>query len=93
MVRHGGRTRDALRVFLMLPLLLPEIITAIALLFFVYATGIGTRTMVGLVIGHVLITLPYVFTNVASALYNHDTSTGGSRAQPRRHAASRPFGA
>jgi putative spermidine/putrescine transport system permease protein len=74
-VRHGGRARDALRVFLMLPLLLPEIMTAIALLFFVYSTGIGTRTMAGLVIGHVLITLPYVFMNVSSALYNFDTST------------------
>jgi putative spermidine/putrescine transport system permease protein len=31
--------------------------------------------MAGLVIGHVLITLPYVFMNVASALYNFDTST------------------
>jgi putative spermidine/putrescine transport system permease protein len=73
-VRFAGRARDGMRLLLMLPLMLPEILTAIALLFFLYATGIGTKTMAGLVIGHVLVTLPYVFTNVASALYNQDGS-------------------
>jgi putative spermidine/putrescine transport system permease protein len=73
-VRHAQRLREPLRMLLMMPLMLPEILTAIALLFFLYATGIGTRTMFGLVVGHVLVTLPYVFTNVASALYNQDAS-------------------
>jgi len=73
-VRHATRMREALRMLLMLPLMLPEILTAIALLFFLYATGIGTKTMFGLVVGHVLVTLPYVFTNVASSLYNQDAS-------------------
>jgi putative spermidine/putrescine transport system permease protein len=73
-VRHSTRLREPLRVLLMMPLMLPEILTAIALLFFLYATGIGTRTLFGLVVGHVLVTLPYVFTNVASALYNQDAS-------------------
>ncbi len=59
---------------LLLPLMLPEILTAIALLFFLYATGIGTTTMFGLVVGHILVTLPYVFTNVASSLFNYDAS-------------------
>jgi len=73
-VRHAGRYGEALRLLLMLPLLLPEILTAIALLFFLYATGIGTRTMFGLLVGHVLVTLPYVFMNVAASLYNFDRS-------------------
>jgi putative spermidine/putrescine transport system permease protein len=73
-VRHATRGREALRMLLMLPLMLPEILTAIALLFFLYATGIGTSTVFGLVVGHALVTLPYVFTNVASALYNQDAS-------------------
>lgn len=73
-VRHAQRLREPLRMLLMMPLMLPEILTAIALLFFLYASGIGTRTMFGLVVGHVLVTLPYVFTNVASALYNQDAS-------------------
>ncbi|VTU27856.1 Putative 2-aminoethylphosphonate transport system permease protein PhnV [Variovorax sp. PBS-H4] len=73
-VRHATRLREWLRMMLMLPLMLPEILTAIALLFFLYASGIGTRTMFGLLVGHVLVTLPYVFTNVASSLYNQDAS-------------------
>jgi len=73
-VRHAGRQRERLRMLLMTPLMLPEILTAIALLFFLYATGIGTRTVTGLLIGHTLITLPYVFMNVAASLYNFDRS-------------------
>ena len=73
-VRHGGRWRESLRMLLMMPLMLPEILSAIALLFFLYATGIGTRTMFGLLVGHALITLPYVFMNVSASLYNFDRS-------------------
>lgn len=73
-VRHAGRWRETLRLLMMMPLMLPEILTAIALLFFLYATGIGTKTMAGLLIGHVLVTLPYVFMNVAAALFNFDRS-------------------
>ena len=54
------------------PLLLPEVLTAIALLFFFYTVGIGTRGMVGLVVGHVLLTLPFVFMNVAASLESFD---------------------
>ncbi len=73
-VRYAGLWRDRLRLLLMMPLMLPEILTAIALLFFLYATGVGTRTMAGLLIGHTLITLPYVFINVSASLYNFDRS-------------------
>lgn len=73
-VRHGGRYRETLRMLLMMPLMLPEILSAIALLFFLYATGIGTSTMFGLLVGHALITLPYVFMNVSASLYNFDRS-------------------
>ena len=71
-VRHASWGRERLRLLLMLPLMLPEIMTAIALLFFLYAIGIGTRGFVGLLLGHVLVTLPYVFMNVAASLYNQD---------------------
>jgi len=73
-VRHAHRAREVLRLLLMLPLMLPEILTAIALLFFLYASGIGTSTITGLLIGHVLVTLPYVFINVASVLYHQDAA-------------------
>ncbi len=88
-VRYATRAREALRLLLMLPLMLPEILTGIALLFFLYATGIGTKTVFGLVVGHVLITLPYVFTNVASALYNQDASIE----RAARSLGATPFGA
>lgn len=73
-VRHGGRAREWLSLALTAPLMLPEILTAIALLFFFYATGLGTKTMIGLQLGHILVTLPFVFLNVAAALYNFDRS-------------------
>jgi putative spermidine/putrescine transport system permease protein len=52
------------------PLLLPEILTAIALLFFYYQIGIGTKSALGLYLGHVVICIPFVFLQVTSALYN-----------------------
>ena len=70
-VRFAGRWRNSLRLLMTAPLLLPEVLTAIALLFFFYNIGLG-RTLGGLIIGHVLITLPFVFLSVSSALYNFD---------------------
>ena len=72
-VRFAGRWRDAIRLLIVTPLLLPEILSAVALLFFFYSIGLG-KTVTGLVIGHVLITLPFVFLAVSSVLYNFDTS-------------------
>lgn len=73
-VRHAGRLQGVLRLYLMTPLLIPEILTAIALLFFMYQVGIGTRYSIGLQIGHIVVTLPYVFMNVATSLFNFDRS-------------------
>ncbi len=73
-VRHAGRLQSVLRLFLMMPLLIPEILTAIALLFFMYQIGLGTKYSIGIQIGHIVVTLPYVFLNVATALFNFDRS-------------------
>jgi putative spermidine/putrescine transport system permease protein len=86
-VRFAGRWRDHLRLFILMPLLLPEILTAIALLFFYYnieaffgaiglnvLSGAFRNTFLGLLIGHVLITLPFVFLGISASLYNFDTS-------------------
>lgn len=73
-VQFAGRWKEGVRLAMLSPLLLPEILTAIALLFFVYAIGIGTRTMVGMIIGHVIITLPFVFINVSASLESFDPS-------------------
>lgn len=86
-VRHAGRWREHLRLIILLPLLLPEILTAIALLFFYYnfdafvraiglevLAGLFRNSFMGLLIGHVLITLPFVFLGISSSLYNFDRS-------------------
>lgn len=72
-VRFAGRWRDQLRLLIVTPLLLPEILSAMALLFFFYSIGLG-KSLAGLVVGHVLITLPFVFLAVSSVLYNFDRS-------------------
>jgi putative spermidine/putrescine transport system permease protein len=72
-VRFAGKWRDRLRLLIVAPLLLPEILSAMALLFFFYSIGLG-KTVGALVAGHVLITLPFVFLAVSSVLYNFDTS-------------------
>lgn len=71
-VRHAKRVRDTVRIGMLLPLVLPDVLTAMALLFFFYAIGIGTRMGVALLVGHVLITLPFVFLNVTTALHGFD---------------------
>jgi putative spermidine/putrescine transport system permease protein len=83
-VRHAGKVKEALRIGILLPLLLPEILTAMALLFFFYQIGIGTKYWVAMLVGHVLITLPFVFLNVAASLHGFD---------PNWELASRSLGA
>lgn len=73
-VQHAGRWKEMVRVAMLSPLLLPEVLTAISLLFFVYSIGIGTKTMFGMIVGHVLITLPFVFINVSASLESFDPS-------------------
>jgi putative spermidine/putrescine transport system permease protein len=73
-VRYARRAKETLRLFLLSPILLPEILTAIALLLFCYEIGLGTKTALGLQIGHILVTVPFVFLNVSAALYNFDRS-------------------
>ena len=42
-VQYAGRLKEPIRVAMLTPLLLPEVLTAIALLFFVYAIGLRTH--------------------------------------------------
>lgn len=70
--RFAGPRREGIRIAILLPLILPEILTAIALLFFFYDLGIGTDHGIALFTGHVLVTLPFVFLNVVTALQGAD---------------------
>lgn len=71
-VRHAGRDAEFVRIGVLLPLILPEILTAIALLFFFYEIGIGTEHKIALFTGHVLMTLPFIFLNVNTSLQGRD---------------------
>ncbi len=72
-VRNAFRSREFLRAFFLSPLIIPEIITGIALLSF--ATLLSVRGGITLVvIGHVLIGLPFVLTVVSARLYGFDRS-------------------
>ena len=71
-VRHARREAEVVRIGVLLPLILPEILTAIALLFFFYEIGIGTQYKIALFTGHVLMTLPFVFLNVTTSLQGRD---------------------
>ena len=63
-----------MRIGVLLPLILPEILTAIALLFFFYEIGVGTEHKIALFTGHVLMTLPFIFLNVNTSLQGRDDS-------------------
>jgi putative spermidine/putrescine transport system permease protein len=55
------------RIGMTLPLLLPELLTSIGLLFFLYRLGLG-KTLLGLQIGHVIIAFPFAYLSITAAL-------------------------
>lgn len=59
--------REALRLFAISPLVFPTVVTGVALYDFVRGIDLES-TIVALVIGHTLITVPYVVRNVGAAL-------------------------
>ena len=67
--------RNMLRVYFLSPLILPGIVLGLALYVFYVTSDWGlSRTLPGLIIGHVLVTCPYVIGTVSAALYNFDMS-------------------
>ena len=73
-VVRQARPSTPLRMLLVAPLQLPGIMTALALLIFYYGIGLGGTSYTGLLMGHVLVCMPYVFLTVSSVLYNFDRS-------------------
>jgi len=69
-VRYLRVGREQYRLTMLAPLLLPEVLTSIALLFFFNQYFLGTTTLGPLLIGHIAIAIPFVFLTVSSALYN-----------------------
>ncbi|WP_375572536.1 ABC transporter permease [Seohaeicola saemankumensis] len=75
LVRSKFRGQEVVRAFFMSPLMLPGIVLGLALYLFYISSGIGlTRTLTGLIIGHVLVTSPYVIGTVSAALTGFDIS-------------------
>ncbi len=64
-----------LRGFFMLPIVLPGVVLGLALYVFFVTTGIGlARTMTGLLVGHILVTCPFVIATVTASLVGFDRS-------------------
>jgi putative spermidine/putrescine transport system permease protein len=69
--RLSARWRGPFRILVLLPMLLPEILSAIGLLFFLYRLGLGS-SLFGLQISHIVATLPFSFLAVTAALQQVD---------------------
>jgi putative spermidine/putrescine transport system permease protein len=67
--------RSLMRAYFLAPLMLPGLVLGLALYVFYVLTNVGlARTLPGMVIGHILVTVPYVIGTVSAALYNFDLS-------------------
>jgi len=67
--------RSLMRAYFLAPLMLPGLVVGLALYVFYIVTNVGlARTLPGMVIGHVVVTVPYVIGTVSAALYNFDVS-------------------
>lgn len=63
--------REGLRNIVLSPLILPTVVTGVALYDFLQKVNIGSA-YIGLIIGHTLITIPYVVRTVGAALFELD---------------------
>ena len=73
LVRHQFRGKSLMQAAMFSPMVVPEIITAIALLSFFSISQIP-RGMLTLVIGHTVLILPYVISIISARLYGFDRS-------------------
>jgi putative spermidine/putrescine transport system permease protein len=73
--RSDSRPAGIVRGVLMLPVVMPGIVVGLALLIFYTWTGFGlARSYLGLLLGHVLVTTPFVVATVSAALAGFDRS-------------------
>ena len=63
----AGRWSGWFQIGMTLPLLIPELLTAVGLLFFLYKIELG-KTVLGLQIGHILMSFPYAYVSIVAAL-------------------------
>lgn len=73
--RSQGMFASLLRGFFLLPIVLPGVVLGLSLYVFFVTTDIGlARTTTGLVIGHVIVTCPFVIATVTASLVGFDRS-------------------
>lgn len=75
LVRFAGRWKNLFRGFFLSPLMLPGVVIGLSLYVFYISSGIGfARTFWGILVGHVIVTCPYVIGTVSAALVTFDRS-------------------
>ena len=72
MARHQMRGKGALFACILAPVIIPHIIIAVAL-FYAFAQVGLVGTTVGLVLGHTVISVPFVVVTIMAVLKNYDT--------------------
>jgi len=65
--------RDMLNSFLLSPLMVPTVVTGISLLYFLSMIGLAS-TVTAIILGHVIVTIPYVVRTVSASLVGFDPS-------------------
>ncbi len=73
LVRYNFIGKNFLNGYLLSPLILPEVVSGVCLLIFFNSIGMFNN-MVNLIIGHIIITIPYVLRTVTAVLYRFDRS-------------------
>ncbi len=73
LVRHRFLGRSLLSSLFLSPLVLPQVVIGAALLQFLGVLGLA-RSFLGLVLGHAVITLPYIIRTVIATLEGYDMS-------------------
>jgi len=73
LVRYNFRGKGFLNIYLLSPIILPEVVTGVCLLTFLSSLGMF-NSVLNLIIGHTIITIPYVIRTVAAVLYRFNRS-------------------
>ncbi|MBI3976649.1 MAG: ABC transporter permease [Chloroflexi bacterium] len=73
LVRYRFPGRDLVGAFLLSPLVVPQLVTGIALLQYFVTLGL-TGSMLALILGHIVITLPYVVRTISAVLVGVDVA-------------------
>ncbi|GAB1361082.1 ABC transporter permease [Rhodobacter sp.] len=75
LTRSKSRVKELVRGIIILPVVLPGVVLGLALYIFYVWTGVGlARSYWGLLIGHVLVTLPFIVATITASLVDFDLS-------------------